>query len=144
MEVAMAVAGIASSAVGSVVSFMGQKAATKQSKRQEQLRKQQMNLESGRARRGEIRQAMLKRQQIAAQAESQGAGDTSGSMGAQGSVSTASANNRLAINNTTEIGNKIFASREKEADALGRASAGNLISGLGGSLFNMSSSPVFS
>ena len=131
MEVA-AVLGAIGSVVGTAVSFMGSQAATKASKRAEMLRKKQMNMEATRAKRGEIRKAMITRSQIASQAQGQGAADTSGSMGVQGSIQTAQAVNTRAIANAAQIGTQIFDQNAKIAQAQGQQNLGQGIT----SMFN--------
>jgi Flp pilus assembly protein TadB len=128
-EIALAVAGI-SAIAGTVVSFIGQQKAGKAAQKAEDLKKQQLNLESKRAQRNEIRQAMLRRSQLATQAESQGVAESSAISGAQASVTQRAGSNILFNNQATQIGNELFAAYKEKQKGDTLASIGQGISSL--------------
>lgn len=141
--VALAVAGLAVGAVGAGIQYMGQRKAAKAAQRAEMLRKRQMNLESKRNQRAEIRKAQITRAQLAQQASDQGAGDTSAVASAQGAASTAAGGNILFNNQATQIGNQIFDANAQAAKGNALASLGGAVIGVGGLLGNASTNPHF-
>ena len=126
--------GLGLSAAGTVTSMMGQAAASAASKRQEELRKRQMDLETNRQRRGVIRQALRARSMAMVNGQEQGAMFGSGMAGGLNSITSQAASNTQGLNQTQEIGVGIFKTNQQITGAQELASFGSGLSSLGNSV----------
>jgi len=127
---------IAASVVGTGLSVYGSVQANKASKRAEQLREKQMNLEATRKQRELIRQKQVQNAQALAVATAQGAQQGSGLQGAYGSISGSTGRQQLATSQNQEIGAGIFAANRSAASASTIADAGGGLSSLGQGILN--------
>lgn len=128
----IAAIGLGLSAAGGVVQYMGQRKVAAAQKKQEKLRKQQMNLDLMRQRREALRKMLLARALGISNATTQGA--VASDSAVQGGISQAvgSANISLKdINQNGEIGTSMFAANAQEAAGGGMASMGGAISSWG-------------
>lgn len=125
-------------AIGAVASIAGTfiqaDAAAKQSQesaRQEQLRKQQMTLESMRQRRQVIRNSLKARSLALVAGSAQGASFGSGLAGGLSQVSNQANENILGVNQGESLGGQIFDSNSKIAEYGAQAAFGGGLSSLG-------------
>lgn len=98
---AIGLAGVGVSALGAGMQFVGAQKA-------ERLRKRQMDLESTRARRNTVRQAVAARASALVSGEAQGALGSSGLAGGLGQVAAQAGSNVQGINQGQDIGNQMF------------------------------------
>jgi len=120
---------------GTFMQMSAAKTQAKESAKTEELRKQQMNLESGRQRMQAIRQMMLAR--ATAQVNAVAGGVDSGSSGVQGGlnqITGQSASNITGINQAQSIGAGIFDANKRIAEAGGLAAFGQGLTSLGSSI----------
>lgn len=132
--------GVAASVAGTVVGFAGQQQQVEASKRAEQLRMTQMNLDASRAKRETVRRTMLARAQAESTATNQGAGNSSSLEGALGQISNQGGRSLLATTQNQTIGQGIFKANMDEADGQSTASLGQGLGSLGGMFINNSGS----
>jgi hypothetical protein len=139
--VGIAAAGTGAQMYASAQQAKAQKKSIAIQQKAEELREKQMNLDSMRKKREQIRQAQVAQAQALSTATNQGAQASSGLEGAMGQISGQSGVNVLGINQNQELGAAMFqnnrdllASRGREADAgtLGIAAQG--LSSLGGAM----------
>lgn len=106
----------------------------KASKKAEELRQRQMNLDAQRQKRDLMRRAAVANATATAAATAQGAEGGSALQGALGQISGSQGRGALAVNQNQEIGNGIFQANEDYASGGALASLGGGISTLGGAL----------
>ena len=114
----------AAAVIGTGVSFYGQMKQQEAQRKQERIRRRQMELEAARRRRQIIREAALKRAESAATGYAQGAGTSSAMAGAIGGISQQAGSNILATNQGQALGQQMFAANAQEA-------SGGMISNIG-------------
>lgn len=117
--------------VGTVLQIKGQATAAAASKKAEDARKRQMNLEADRMRRQAIREAIVARATALSNATTQGAQDSSGLAGGIAQVTGQEGRNILGINQNQEIGNIIFDQNAKMAQGNSLANLGSSVQGFG-------------
>lgn len=131
--------GLALGAVGTGVQYAGQQKAEAQSEKQEELRKQQMNLTAKRQRRQAIRELIISQSVAKSNAAVQGVQQSDTSVvGAQAQQFNSAGQNVVASNQAQAIGNRLFDSNAAEARALGQANLGQNIAGFGGQVMQNS------
>lgn len=128
--------GSALSAAGTAAGIYGQFAGVQASKRAEELRERQMNLEAARERRGIVRKAIMARSEAVSNATVQGAQYGSGLQGGLGQIASEQGQGLLAVNQNQEIGRGIFAANRDMAKAETISSFGSGMQSLGGKLVN--------
>lgn len=129
MEIAtIAAIGAITSAVGTGVSAYGQMQQAKELRKQERIRRRQMDLEAARRRQRIIREAAAQRAQSTVIGYAQGAGGSSSLAGAQGAIMQQAGSNVLATQQGAELGRQMFAANMAEANA---AMIGNIGQGIG-------------
>lgn len=122
------VAGLVGTAVQGVGSLMQYQGAQKA----EELRKRQMGLELERARRSEIRQAIVARATAMTQGEAQGAKGSSALAGGLSQITSQANSNIQGFNQSQEIGNEMF-----KANSM--ISKGQTLASIGGTFRDFSS-----
>lgn len=130
--------GLGLSAAGTITSMIGQAQASDASKRQESLRRRQMDLETSRQRRGVIRQALRARSMSLISGSEQGALNGSGIAGGLGQIGGQATSNLQGINQAEEIGVGMFQTNQQITGAQELASFGGGLSSLGGSIYGSS------
>lgn len=126
--------GLGISALAGGAAFVQQQEVTKQAKKAEGLRKEQMKLSAARERRKEIRQMLLQRASIVNSAANQGALGSSSQVGGAGSAVATGSQNIRNINQSEAIGSQLFDTNEAQAQARGNAGNAQAVSGFGFSL----------
>lgn len=134
IETIIGVVGLGISAAGTVAGVVGQQQQAAASKRAEELRQRQMNLDAQRQKRDLIRRAAVAQATATAAAEAQGASGGSALQGALGEIGGSTGRAVTAVNQNQEIGNGIFDANKKYAEGGSLASLGSGISSLGGAL----------
>jgi hypothetical protein len=104
----------------------------------EKLRRRQMNLEAGRARREQIRRAQVARASATSNAVAQGAQFSSALEGGKAQVTQEANRNIVAIEQDRKIGSEIFKANERSAEAGKLVALGGGVSSLGGAVSSMS------
>lgn len=142
---AVSAVGVGTSIYGAIQQGNAQKDMAAEQKKQEAIRKQQMNLEAMRRKRDIIRQAQMASAKSLATASAQGGAESSGFAGALATTSGQAGGATLATSQNQELGNAMFASNARMAGYMGEAaqggtiaSAGSGLSSLGGSLIQNS------
>lgn len=125
---------IATGVVGTGLKVMGDMKIAAASKKAEDARQRQMNLESDRQRRQVIREASMARATAQANATEQGASQTSGLQGGLAQVTGEQNRNVQAVNQSEELGNKIFSANRQMASAQSLGAFGNSIQNFGDKL----------
>lgn len=138
----IAAIGIGLTILGTGAQVAGSMQATRASKRAEDLRERQMNLDAARQRRQIIRESIMARSTSVSNATSQGAQDSSGLSGAIAQVSGDRARGIQYTGQSQSIGAGIFQANRQIAGGQGLSSIGSGISSLG-SMF-MSNAPTLS
>lgn len=138
VETIIAGIGLVLGAVGTGVQVKAANDASEASKRAENLREQQMNLEAARQRRQVVRNALKARSMALNSATNQGASRGSGLQGGYGQIGSEAGGNILGINQGTAIGAGIFETNRDAAGAAALASFGQGLGSLGGALVNNS------
>lgn len=128
--------GLAIGAAGTVTSVNAANASADASKKAEQLRKRQMELESIRQRRSAIRNSLRARSMSLTNATAQGAAGGSGLQGGYGQIGQQTGENITGVNNAEEIGAGIFNANAASASAGALAAFGSGLSSLGGAIVN--------
>ena len=103
-------------AIGTVVSVFGQFKQADIAKKQEKLRKRQMNLEAQRRQRDIIREGIRARATASLTLPLRGAAEGSGLQGGYGQITGAMNRNILALGQDQAIGNKMFKRSAQYAD----------------------------
>ena len=136
----MAVAGVAAllSLAGTGMQVFGQMQQAEAMKDAEKLRRRQMNLEAGRARREQIRRAQVARASATSNAVAQGAQFSSALEGGKAQVTQEANRNIVAIEQDRKIGSEIFKANERSAEAGKLVALGGGVSSLGGAVSSMS------
>lgn len=132
-------AGLAVSAVGVGVQYMGQKAQSRAIKRENAARKLAADLEARRNRRKALRESFLSRAMATAQGMNQGMFGSS-IFGAQAGISNTAARTTTNINQNQEIGGMINSAQTAQANAQTMTALGGGITSLGGSIYSGSES----
>lgn len=127
-------AGTAATLAGTALQYSGQKDAQEASKRAEQIRQAQMNVEAARQRRQIVRQAIIARSEALSSATSQGAAQGSGLAGGLGQIQGQSGGSAVATTQNQQLGNQIFGANQAIARGESRSALGSGISSLGGAL----------
>lgn len=122
-----AVAGI----VGVGVQAYGAYQQSQGNKKAEALRLRQQNLESARARRSTIRQAIIARSQALSSGTAQGAEGSSGLAGGLGQVQAQAGSNIQGINQGQSIGYQMFQANSQISSGQTMQSVGQGLSGFG-------------
>ena len=130
--------GLGLAAAGTVTQMVASGEQAAASRRQETLRRRQMDLESTRQRRGVIRQALRARSQALIAGTEPGASLGSGMAGGLGQVSSQAAGNLQGINQAQEIGIGMFQTNQQITGAQELASFGGGLSSLGSSFYSNS------
>jgi hypothetical protein len=130
----MAVAGALLGVVGQAFGLIGGLKTAKAEKKAEKLRERQMNLEAARKKRENIRQAQIQRAEVASNAVSSGAGDSSALAGGIAGIEGAANRNNVAVEQDRQIGAGIFRQNRKAASGRGIAGIGEGISAFGSSI----------
>ncbi len=128
---AAAIAAI-TTAVGTGVATVGTIKQAEGAKKAESLRKRQMDLQVARERRQSIRQAIAARATALSNATAQGAGEGSGVQGGMAQVSNQLNQNIQGLNQSQDIGNKMFSANRTISQGQTMASIGGTIQGVGG------------
>jgi hypothetical protein len=129
--------GLALSAAGTAVSYVGAQAAASAQQRSEALRKQQMDLDIMRRKREAIRQAQLARSTGQAAATAQGVNSTDSSVIGSNSQQTSNQNaNITALNQNAELGVGLFKANADLASAQGTQALGGAVSSWGSGLIS--------
>jgi len=135
----IAAIGLGLSAVGGAVTYMGQQKAAAAQKKQEKIRKQQMNLDLMRQRREALRKMLIARALGISNAANQGAGIADSSV--QGGIAQATGQGNMSltdINQNGQLGTAMFKANAMEASGQGTAAMGSVIGGFGSGLVNNS------
>lgn len=119
------------SLVGTGVSAIGAAQQSEASKRAEQLRERQMNLEDRRQKQKNYRELLKGRAAALVGATAQGASSGSGLAGGYGQIGGTAATNFTGINKGTEIGAGIFDANMAATDAGTMVAFGQGLSSLG-------------
>jgi hypothetical protein len=130
--------GLGLAAAGTVTQMIASGEQAAASRRQEGLRRRQMDLETGRQRRGVIRQALRARSMALIAGSEQGASSGSGLAGGLGQIGSQAAGSVQGINQANEIGVGMFQTNQQITGAQELASFGGGLSSLGGSLMGNS------
>jgi hypothetical protein len=146
MSMAIGLIGAAVSVVGTFVAMGAQQEMvaeqTAQSKRAENAREQQMQLDAQRRRRVAVRESMFARATSLSAGVNQGAGDGSGLQGGMAGAVSAGLENQQGINAGQVLGSRVFESNRAYHDATQRGQAGMAfgqgLSALGGALVSNS------
>jgi hypothetical protein len=133
-----AVAGIATTAYGTIQQSQAQAAASKASKEAEALRKRQMELDSKRRMNQLMRQAARARAESIAAATARGATFSSAAAGGLGSIQSQAGANVLAESENIEIGRGLFDANSQMAEAKADANIAGAFADFGKTLFNNS------
>lgn len=131
---AVGAAGTIAGIAGTGLSVMGQFQANAEAKKQAELAKTQMNLEANRQKRGIIRQAVMARSIALSNANAQGASESSGLAGGTAQITAEQGTSLTGVVHGQVLGNKMFASKGREAEAQTLSSIGSGLSSLGGAL----------
>lgn len=136
----MAVAAIGAGlvATGAAVSAYGSYGQYKASRKAERLRARQVDLQSKRAQREQLRRAQVARAQAVARAYNQGAGESSALQGGLAQVTSQATRNIQSIRQDTEVSKGIFNANADYAKAGFIASTGEGISQVGSALISIS------
>lgn len=131
----MAVAGLAAglSVIGTIGGIVGTVVQYSASKKAEEARKKQMELEAARARREQVRRSQVASASAKAAAYNQGAGTTSALAGGVSQIQQEAGRNVQATSQDETLGGRIFA-------ANAQAAFGGLISSLGQGVSNLGTS----
>jgi hypothetical protein len=128
---------IVSAVASAGIQFYGQQKAASAQRRQERIRRRQMDLESARRRKAFLREQAINRAQSLAQVSAQGIGfGGSTAAGATAGISNAAANNVLATNQGQSLGGQMFDAQASEARGRSIAGVGAGIGSLGGALIS--------
>lgn len=138
--------GTAASVAGTVISANAQaKMANEQaqaSKKAENARQQQMQMDANHRRRQSVRESILARAQALAIGVAQGAQDGSGVQSAMGQATGMGWENQQAVTSAETLGGRVFAANREYADATARGARrmamGAGISALGGAITSVS------
>lgn len=117
-------------AIGAVTTAFGQFKQNQVAKKQEMMRKRQMNLEAVRRKRDLIREGIMVRAQATSNAVAQGAGEGSGLQGGLAQVTGTVNRNINVVSQDQQIGNRMFGLAGKYADWGSVSSIGQGISGV--------------
>ncbi len=131
----IAAIGLGLSAAGGAVQYMGQRKAASAQKKQEKIRKQQMNLDLMRQRREALRKMLVARALGVSNAASQGA--VASDSAVQGGIAQAVGSANIAatdINQNGQLGVSMFKANAQEASGNGIASMGSAIGSWGSSM----------
>jgi len=139
----IAIIGAVASAVGTGVSAYGQMKAADAQRKQERIRRRQMELEAARRKRQILREAALQKAQSTAAGYAQGAGGSSALAGAVGGISQQAGSGVLAVNQGQQLGQQMFAANMAESRANMVGNIGGGISSLGSLGMQAGSSPTF-
>lgn len=131
--------GLVAGLAGTAVQMAGANAQAQASKRAEQLRETQMNLESARQKRQVVRNALRARAMALVNATGQGASSGSGLQGGYGQIGQGTSENLQGINQGQTIGAGIFKANRDSFDASNMVSFGGGLTSLGGSLIDNAS-----
>jgi len=127
-------AGTVAGLAGTGMQVVGTIQANKEAERQAMLQKAQMNMEATRQKRQIIRQATLARSSALVNAEAQGASSSSGLAGGLSQIGAEQGSNLAGVNASQDIGNAMFDSNARAAQAATLSSIGSGVSSLGGAL----------
>ena len=130
----VSIIGIALSAVGTVQQMSASKRQAKASRRAEELRQKQMNLDALRQKRKIIRQAAIERAKVVSAGGQQGLLESSAVQGSLGSISSITAGNTRDVNQNVEIGAGLFQQNANIAEAQSAAAFGQGLSTVGGTI----------
>lgn len=136
VSLAMGAIGLGLQAAGTMATMEGNRQAAAASKRAEDLRQKQMNLESMRQRRQVIRNAVRARSMALSGATAQGASSGSGIAGGLSQIAGDAGRQIQGVNQGQEIGAGIFDANRSIASAQELASFGGGLSSLGGAVFS--------
>jgi len=139
----IAIIGAIASAVGTGVSAYGQMQAADERRKEERIRRRQMEREAANRRRQIIRQAAQQRAQSIAIGYAQGAGGSSALAGAVGGISQQAGSGVLAVNQGQQLGQQMFAANMAESRANMVGNIGGGISSLGSLAMDAGSSSTF-
>jgi len=129
--------GVALSAAGTAATVIGQNQTAQASQRSEDLRAQQLQLDTTRQTRQLLRQRQVAAAQTTATATSQGAnGSDSSIAGAVGESTSSAAGSLNALNQNADLGRQTFAANADASRGQGIAGFGSALSGWGSSLVN--------
>lgn len=132
----IAVVGVITSAAGTVAQIAGQSEAASASRRAEELRRKQMDLQATRERRNALREAIARQAEIESAGVAANASYGSSVAGAVGGVSGALASRQQGINVGQEIGAGIFDANAQAASGQSMSMFGSGLSSLGGTIIN--------
>lgn len=128
---AAAIAAI-TTAVGTGVATVGTIKQARGAEAAEALRKRQMDLQVARDRRQAIRQATVARATALSNATAQGAGEGSGIQGGTAQIANQLNQNIQGLNQSQDIGNKMFSANRQISRGATMSSIGGTIQGIGG------------
>lgn len=128
--------GLGVAAVGTGAGIVGSNKAAAASADAEKARQTQMELDATRQKRQIIRQSMVASSVAQSNATAQGAQGGSGLQGGLSQISGQQASNLNYVNNSQQVGNRLFADNARIASAQGLQSFGQGLSGFGGMLLN--------
>lgn len=131
--------GLAIAGFGAAKTYQGQAQATKASKTQERIRKQQMDLDIQRKRREAIRKMLAARAMGVSNATNQGASLTDSAVVGGLNQTTQSANtSSMELNQNAQLGDNMFSANAMEANGRGMASFGNAVQSWGSGIIQNS------
>jgi len=136
--------GLAISAAGTVIGYSSQQKMiaeqTAASKKAENSREQQMQLDSSNRRRQSVREAIVARSMGLAAGTNAGAGQGSGVAAALGQATAQGAENQQVVNSSQILGSRVFAANRDYFNATQKGQAGMALgeglSSLGGAIVN--------
>lgn len=128
------VGGLALSAAGTGVQYAAAQDASDASKRAENARRAQMELEASRKKRELIRQGIIARAQATAVGTNQGAQDSSALAGALGGITGTETRGVQGVNSSVTLGREVFAANQQIAEAQELGALGQGLSSLGGAV----------
>lgn len=133
---ALLAAGLAATAVGTAVSYVGQKKQTAALQKAETAREAQMRLNARRERREIVRQGIIAQGVALFRTSAQGAQFGSALPGAQGQIAGQTGRGVVASNQNEALGSSIFAANQDYYSASGITSFGSGLTSLGQSVIN--------
>ena len=116
------------SALATTASVVSQRQAARAQKKARRVQSRMADIEAQRERQQQVREARIKRAQLAAGAQASGVENTSSLAGAQSGLQTQLASNLSFINTTQQMGNQASGYLQKAADY---SSMGNLFGAVG-------------